>query len=110
MSAPTPGPWHVLDGDSIYFGACELSQQIWSERFRVGFVEAQNVGRDVAAANADLIAAAPDLYAAANKARTALARLAMSVVMGNVVGKDLETAVNEAQDALNAAVAKAEGR
>ena len=60
-------------------------------------------------ANAHLIAAAPELLSACQKARAAMSALVMSIVVGEPLGP-VEQRVNEAQDAMIAAIAKAEGR
>jgi hypothetical protein len=101
----TPGPWtceegEVLGGDGDVFIAEIVG------RGRPCAVENPNEVE----ANARLMAAAPDLLAAGRKMRAAMSRLALSIVLGHPVGKDIEEAVNDAQDAMIAAIAKAEGQ
>ena len=66
MSEPkwTPGPWRAsVEEPPFRIGDCLQGQQIWG-RCRIAFTERQNVGAAQEAANAHLIAAAPDLYEA----------------------------------------------
>jgi len=57
-----------------------------------------------------LIAAAPEMHSALQALRAATSVLAMAVIMGEPVTKELETAVNEAMDQSKAALAKAAGQ
>ena len=60
----TPGPWRAsVEEPPFRIGDCLQGQQIWG-RCRIAFTERQNVGAAQEAANAHLIAAAPDLYEA----------------------------------------------
>lgn len=59
----SPGPWKARDDYPLRFGGCILSHQIWGEE-RIGFIESQNCGEGEANANAQLIAAAPNLLQA----------------------------------------------
>lgn len=60
----TPGPWELTQ-QYLGMGTCTLGTQIWQQMgYRIAFTEGQNVGASTELANARLIAAAPDLYAA----------------------------------------------
>ena len=75
MSKPkwTPGPWRAsVEEPPFRIGDCLQGQQIWG-RCRIAFTERQNVGAAQEAANAHLIAAAPDLYEALLVAETFVA-------------------------------------
>lgn len=89
----TPGPWHVPDAPTLYDGDCLLTHQVWGDK-RICFIEGQNVGIATAAANASLIAAAPDLLAALKEASDELV-----LVKGSAL-----------RERIDAAIAKAEGR
>lgn len=56
------GPWQIHD-KALQFGDCTLGTQIWGQ-CRIAFTERQNVGAEEEAANARLIAAAPELLEA----------------------------------------------
>jgi len=95
----TPGPWVVSDGE-----------------FTDGFVEAVNNGPNTIAgimpvpersANARLIAAAPELLEACKEARNCLASALQAM---EDEGLGVYAADNLAMKALDAAIAKAEGR
>lgn len=66
--AHTPGPWNSHpDYPAWHTGDAKLWPQVWADGLGGGGVALcveHNFGRDVAAANARLIAAAPDLLAA----------------------------------------------
>jgi len=55
----TPGPWTASADHLITVGTCLLGWQIWGAK-RICLTERQNVGLEQEAANARLIAAAPD--------------------------------------------------
>jgi hypothetical protein len=52
----TEGNLHIRN-TPIQLGDCELSQQLWSSGYRIAFLEAQNVGNEVARANAQRLVA-----------------------------------------------------
>jgi hypothetical protein len=99
MTKHTPGPWVV--GDDL--GASH--DTVWSGRDDSMICSAAFHGREMTAANARLIAAAPDLLAVAEVIHGALMRA--TTICGKMTIKDL---VEEVGPALEKAIAKAEGR
>ena len=100
-----PGPWAARRRDaqqwSVWVGNDEWTvADVWGDQTSL---------MPHVAANAHLIAAAPDLYAALRDLRAVTSRLVLAVVMGQPISP-LEPAVNAAHDAATAALAKAEGR
>lgn len=101
----TPGPWTAEDTtegntrEIQRFHDCELGFQIWAKQ-RIAFTERQNVGADVEAANARLIAAAPELLAACKRAEASAWLVATS---GNAdavaIHEELRTAIAKAEGA-----------
>ena len=95
MSEPkfTPGPWQAVDGLDI------IAADDWVVAVATG-------GEDDSVANANLIAAAPDLYAALEKAFALVEALMPGLAKISV--KDYR-AVNETPSEIRAALAKARG-
>lgn len=96
--AHTPGPWEVRSGDVIRRphwirgGGHTIAEVFWDEYFDEGDP----------AANAALIAAAPDLLDACKLVQPVLERYALEGPAGNSVAEQF-------RDALRSAIAKAEG-
>jgi hypothetical protein len=99
--AHTPGPWHVHDGRYTEIFRPKRTVFAWPDGdpsygpVAVAFCDFHTP--EIAEANARLIAAAPDLLAAAKRALNVFKSQGESVRPGNVLG------------ALEAAIAKAEG-
>ena len=99
MSAFTPGPWEPIPkGES----SCKT---VWCKRHLIAEVASgdwsdnhQAIDRSVAAANANLIAAAPDMYEA------------LKAVLENLYTPISSSSLDRAENMTNAALAKAEGR
>lgn len=101
MSKHTPGPWFAQAG---YLTIYNLSDGTVGTTCALAKVLREQPGDDQAEANARLIAAAPELYDAAEAALNAL--LACCVPAGGV---DDRKAIVEAQWMLRAAIRKATG-
>ena len=101
MSKHTPAPWFVQDG---FLTIYNLSEGTVGTTCAIAKVLREQPGDDQAEANARLIAAAPDLYDAADAALNVL--IACCVPTDGV---DDRKAIVEAQGMLRAAIRKATG-
>lgn len=100
MSAHTPGPWVLIDDDFIYRLTDSGTQnRFWCQVSSVRRIHDGAAGDDEVAANARLIAAAPDLLAALKGALAALEQ-----------PKTFPVDVDVAKKWMRAAIAKAEGK
>jgi hypothetical protein len=95
MNKPTPGPWHTAPDKSFYvFAHGSLSEQ-------AGVTDGPFICSASSQANARLIAAAPDLLAAA--------RCALADLQGLIVDLYDEHPAHQTEAELRAAIARAEG-
>jgi len=116
MSNPTPGPWHVGNGDVYADGdrssdfddivICAIGRSGGFRSHEYAVVKAHKPdGR----ANARLIAAAPDLLEAGQEGLDALTGLVGAFDDGSEEGKHAERVIAQAASKLRAAIAKARG-
>lgn len=111
----TPGPWRAhrpstLNGNWSVYGDCDSSFKHRRDRYKV----AETVGASIPSvdveANARLIAAAPEMLAALKLAIPEIRCLFHQATGVSVEKSDDAAAVRYALNAINAAIAKAEGR
>ena len=125
-AAHTPGPWHAgwshpnaKTGRGIT-GPRAAQMLAWENKLPIVVVEGSGYSAPVAAvhedapdadANAHLIAAAPDMKDALTKARRVIGTdLSLLCLPGETDRECLNRSVHEAIAAIDAAIAKAEGR
>lgn len=112
MSKFTPGPWFVANGNEVHDElACydEQGARVGNTANRIATVEYPYMDDAGKTANARLIAAAPDLYAALVDQRRLLVEVAKHLGQSQE-RTDLEGQVHRAFDDLSALIAKAVGQ
>lgn len=110
----TPGPWRLLhDFPTAKNPGCRCAQ-VWADGWPVAFCDTRQDGEgydsDAQMANARLIAAAPDLYAALDAAqRLCKEALPKFNWAGSALDANAIRLLNDVPLAINAALAKARG-